>query len=109
MLLGGVCRTEAELVRNLRPRRGHAGFGYEPLDQTQDLGLPGSEVGHLGCLFIYTATVIISRLRAAARPPSNRELSLLPELPHPPYNGMLCRPDAARLELQLVAREPRRD
>jgi len=54
MLLGGVCRTETELMGNLCPRRRHAALSHEPLDQAQDLGLPGGEVGHFepACLYI---------------------------------------------------------
>src|SRR3981081_288256 len=67
MLLGGVGGAETQLVRDFGARRRHAGIGDEALDEAQDLCLARGEIGHFACLFIYTATVIISRSASAAR------------------------------------------
>src|SRR5437773_5320948 len=67
MLLGCVGGAEAQLVRDFGARRRHTGIGDEALDQTQDLCLARGKVGHFACLFIYTATVIISRSASTAR------------------------------------------
>src|SRR5260370_35854393 len=67
MLLGGVGGAEAQLVRDFGARRRHTSIGDEALDEAQDLRLARGEIGHFACLFIYTATVIISRSASAAR------------------------------------------
>jgi hypothetical protein len=46
MLLGGIRRAEAQLLRDFRARWRHAGFGELLADEMQDLGLSGCEIAH---------------------------------------------------------------
>src|SRR5262249_44112656 len=103
MLLGGVRRTEAELMRNLGPRRRHAGLGNESLDQAQDLGLPGGKVGHFELpVYIYSYCDYIQIIGCSKSPQATANSpAIWCRSLHRGSGTRAVQHRAARLELQL--------